>query len=377
MDSLRLVQRLVARSVLLSTVDLYRYTLPLTSPLGEGEQARNVRRGLLIRLQSDSGAVGWGEASPLPGFSRETLDDVVGAAGSLKDQLEGEELSIRGGDDAVLLSPPLSDEYPASLRFAVESAAVHLSAEEQERTVAGLLGGTRETISLNALIADPLEEGTKKASALREAGFEAVKIKVGRGPIDEEASCIRSVSEVLGDDVSLRLDANRAWSLEDALTFAESVRDVPVAYLEEPLEDPRKLPSLATQTSLPLALDETTREIGPAELDVFSFVAAVVLKPTLCGGIAAARRWAKQAERYDALPVLSASYESGVGLRMLGALASTLPATPVGLSTYGRLEADVLTPRLRMEGPSVAVEELFASSVAMKLSLLEPIGVTS
>lgn len=336
-----------------------------------------MRHGLLVRFQSEDGAVGWGEAAPLPGFSEESLDDVVAAAGSLKAEWEGREVLVESGGDTVLQDLTLSDEYPPTLRFAIESAGVHLWAEGQGRSVADVLGSPRETIALNALVADPLNKGEEKASALRDAGYEAVKIKVGRAPVDEEASCIRSLSQVLGDDVSLRLDANRAWSLDDALAFAESVSDVPVAYLEEPLKDPRELPSLVAQTSLPLALDETTREIDLAELDAFSFVAAVVLKPALLGGITHAQRWAQRAQRNGALPVLSASYESGVGLRVLGALASTFPTIPVGLSTYERLADDVLTPRLRMDRPFVAVDDLFAPSVEVDTSLLNPIGVTS
>lgn len=360
----------------LSSVDLYRYSLPLTAPLHTGGQKRSVRQGLLVRFESAEGRVGWGEAAPLPGFSDETLGKVVSAAGSLEARLSGTRVPLDGALDGVLQGLLWTDDLSPSLRFAVEGAFVHLVAQAQGQSMASVLGNPRNTIAVNALLPNPVEGGKEKALALREAGYEAVKVKVGQASVEEEAECIRTLYQALGDDVTLRLDANRAWSLTDALRFAEAVADVPIAYLEEPLADPGTLPDLAARTSLPLALDETTREVNPAVLDEASFLAAVVLKPTLLGGFAAIRRWVRQAERHAMLPVLSAAYESGVGLQLLGALAATLPATPVGLSTYDRLAADVVTPRLPLGSPTVAVDALLSPSVEVKTSSLEPVDAT-
>lgn len=361
----------------LSSVDLYRYRLPFTSPLRIGGEEKEYRTGLLVRFQSEDGDIGWGDAAPLPGFSEEKLGDVVAAAESLKAQLEGTEVSLEGGLGGVFERLPLSADVPASLRFAVESAGLHLLAEAQHRSMASLFGNHRETIALNALISDPLQEAEEKASAAREAGYQAVKVKVGRAPLREEVACIREMGRVLGEEIALRLDANRAWILEEALAFSEAVSDVPIAYLEEPLTNPDELPAFAAQTSLPLALDETTREKGPSVLDEASFVAAVVLKPTLLGGITVAREWGRRAQQRGVLPVLSAAYESGVGMRVLGMLAASFPDTPVGLSTYERLAADVLTPRLQMRGPVVALEALFSPSVEGDPSHLAPLSAHS
>lgn len=360
----------------LSSVDLYRYSLPLTDRLRVGRHEISEREGLLVRVHSEERRVGWGEAAPLPGFSDDTLNDVVASARSLARRLADTTVSPREDLDGILQGLPLEQECPASLQFAVESAVVHLVAQARGESPATVLGGSRDTIMLNALIARPLEDGEEQAAALRDAGYEAVKIKVGQAPVEEEAECIRALHQVLGADVSLRLDANRAWSLEEAVTFGEALGDVPVAYVEEPLADPAKLSALAADTSLPIALDETTREREAGVLDEASFIAAVVLKPTLLGGIAATRRWADRAEGNDVLAVMSAAYESGVGLRMLAAIAASLPAIPVGLSTYNRLAADVLTPPLSMNGPTVSVTELYASRVDLEGSLLDSAQVS-
>ena len=54
--------------------DVYRYTLPLKEPLTLRGETFAEREGLLLRVESDTGAHGWGEAAPLPGFSTENCD---------------------------------------------------------------------------------------------------------------------------------------------------------------------------------------------------------------------------------------------------------------------------------------------------------------
>jgi O-succinylbenzoate synthase len=100
-------------------------------------------------------------------------------------------------------------------------------------------------------------------------------------------------------------------------------------------------------------------------------VAAVILKPTLIGGLSVTRRWARRARAVGASVVISSAYESGVGTRILVALAAACSDVPVGLSTYTQLEDDVLRPRLALEGPTVAPEQVYEGSV--QFSRLRPV----
>jgi len=341
--------------VVIAEVALYRYELPLTASLRLGNDTLRHRRGLLVRVDTEQGAVGWGEAAPLPGFSDETLSEVMACARDAAPRWTGTE--IPDGEvalDRSLAALPADPEDPLSFRFAAESAVVMLLAAARDTSVPAVLGDARSTVALNALIPRP-DDGLGQADRYREQGYRAVKVKVGRGPVEDDADQIRAIHRALGDSVALRADANRAWSLGEAEAFAAATRDVPVAYVEEPLADPSQLSTLAAQTTLPIALDETTRETGPDVLQDRPFVAAVVLKPTLLGGVQKTRAWSQTAREHEATPVLSAAYESGVGLRMLVALAAVGPDTPVGLSTYSRLAADVLRTPLHMNGPTVDV----------------------
>lgn len=336
------------------------------------------RRGLLVRLCSTTGAVGWGEASPLPGFSLESLDEVTSYASASVDEWTGRR--VRGLDDEplqMLDGVPLGADCPASLRFAVESALIDVIASSRNLSLASVLGTPREIVHLNALIGDLVDVDEARLSEILQAGYRAVKVKVGRRSVARETSEMRSVAEVLDGRASLRLDANRAWGLQQAIQFAEALSSTGIEYLEEPLSNPRALGRLGSRIQCPLALDETTREWDPSELSRTSGVVAVVLKPTLLGGVRKTLAWMNAAEENDVTPVVSSSYETGVGLRMLVALASIGPDTPVGLSTYNRLSHDVLTSRLALEGASVDVGMITDPSIQVHSSFVHRLPIST
>lgn len=338
-----------------------------------GDHTLAERRGLLLRVIGPNGSEGWGDAAPLPGFSSESPADAARWGRRLLPGLRGMALE-EGKLGDLLCALPIGDA-PPSIQFAVEGAVVELLANMRSEAVVQVLGGEDETVALNALITDAASDLGAEANRLRERGFRAVKLKVGRRSVRGDAKRVRTLAKALGTEVALRLDANRAWTLDEAVIFARALDDVPFAYVEEPLLDPTRLPDLVNQTGLPIAIDETTREGQPETLSDDLPLRAVVLKPTLLGGIAASRRWARWARRRNADPVVSASYESGVGLRMLGALAASLSDAPAGLSTYAALETDVLQPRLLLDGAVVEAEQNFNSKVNM--SILDPVDAVN
>jgi O-succinylbenzoate synthase len=356
--------------VTIADAQLYRYRLPLTAPLAVGDRTLTERTGVLLRMENDDGMAGWGEAAPLPGFSAETLAEATRQVRRLVTALPGTHLPEASVEEALRGLP---DVPPSAVRFAVESAVVELLAAVRETAVWRLLGGTRDTVSINALIGDAGADLEAEAERIRAAGYRAVKLKVAWADVDTDVDRVRMLRAALGEDVALRLDANRGWTFEEAVSFAEALGERSVAYVEEPLRDPARLAEFVDATGLPVALDETTREGTPEDIDGDLPVRAVVLKPMLLGGLSETWHWARWAEARGAVPVVSASYEAGVGTRMLLALAASLSDAPAGLSPYDRLAADVLTPRLTLDGAEANVEQGYASDIDR--AALESVGI--
>jgi O-succinylbenzoate synthase len=271
---------------------------PRLSPLELNGRLLTVRAGLLI--ESDSG---WGDAAPLPGFSRDTVDDLV--------------IAWRHGPP--FAAPPL--------RFAYESAQAVLPSLAVP--VAPLLTGS------SAAIVDA-------AGRLGKTDCRSIKLKVGRTPrIAEDIELVRTVRRLLRADQSLRVDANRAWDRDTAVVFGKAVGELAVEYIEEPTVRAEDCEFFSRQTGCRYALDETLLERDT--LDDFPNAAALIIKPTLVGGVADIDRLAGHKKPL----VFSACFESGIGILHVGRLAARYaPDVPAGLGTYSHLEGDVLASRL-------------------------------
>ena len=326
---------------------IFRYRLPLAEPLALAGRVIHEREGLLVRLQADSGAAGWGDVAPLPGFSREGLDDAAAELTALGRSLRGVRLDPRRRDAESWPELEAAGEASPSVRFGLETALANLSARVEGRAGPGM-SCFDGVVPVSGLLAGSRTQVLAHARRLRDAGCLAVKLKVGALPVPEDVALAHAVRAALGDGIALRLDANRSWSLEQAVTFGRALGAAGIEYLEEPLGDPSRLEDFYDATGIAVALDESLLELRPDDLERRRAVGAVVLKPTLLGGAGRAREWIARALEMNVRPVVSACYESGVGVLALARLAwtTTGDAVPAGLDTYRWLGADVVRPRI-------------------------------
>ncbi len=359
----------------LESFDLYRYRLPLTAPLKLKGATLDHREGLLLRLASDDGSEGWGETAPLAGFSREGLEEAAtplrGLAGVMMDlEATGDWIDPEG---ALASELDRLDAAP-SVRFGLELALWNLYAASTGTTLPGLISyRPRPTVPVNGLLSGTPEDILGESRRMRNAGYSCVKVKVGGRAVAEDVRLVRALGEELGDAVSLRLDANRAWAFEEAAEFVRAVAGVRFEYVEEPLADSARLPELVERFGVPVALDESLVGLEPHALEEHRYARAVVLKPTLLGGISLTLRLASRALRLGMTPVVSSAYEGGVGTAALVALAAGIGAraVPAGLDTYSRLAADVLVSPLGLPAPNVRVREVIDASREIDVFRLE------
>jgi O-succinylbenzoate synthase len=355
---------------------IYRFRLPLAPPIRLKGEEVSFREGCLVRLRAVDGREGWGEVSPLPGFSAETL---AGAEADLARVVAAMGREAWADEPAALLRAlgvrmDALDPLP-SVRFGVELAMMNLAAAGRGEALPLVLSAhTRPSIPVNALITEEADLAAE-VERLRAGGYRAVKLKVGRQTVARDVERVRRVRALLGAGVALRLDANRAWDPPTATAFADGVRGVAVAYVEEPLADPTGLRAFVEITGLPVALDETMPGLDPEALSEHRYARAVVLKPTLCGGLTKTLRLASAAAALGMTPVLSSAFESGVGTLGVAALAACAgrAETAAGLDPYRRLRVDVLAPPLAVTS-RIAVSELWGARRAVRLEALEEIA---
>ncbi|GAB4188771.1 MAG: o-succinylbenzoate synthase [Simkaniaceae bacterium] len=296
----------------LASVEIFAYKLAMMpySPFA-------FRKGFILKLKDRLGHTGYGEISPLPGWSRETLEDVK------------KELSLLKESSIQKISP-----IP-SVAFGQESALEQLKASAANE--ANLLSQRNPCTAF--LLAGSKNDILKKSENLPSQSY--VKIKLSSLPI-QEAVCL--VNQMLENAFSIALDINEAWEKETALDFCRSFPPSSFRYIEEPVKDLKDYLWLAERTDHPFALDEKLRVLPLEDAAKIPRIKAWILKPTLMGGISICRLYAKAAQKNHIAVHLSSSFETGIGIwQILDAfLRNEEFQNPLGIDTMDFFAQDLL-----------------------------------
>jgi L-alanine-DL-glutamate epimerase-like enolase superfamily enzyme len=233
---------------------------------------------------------------------------------------------------------------------AIDLALWDLEGRRTGEPVWRLLGArAAEPVEVNYTIAASDRAGAAtQASVAKAAGFRSVKAKVGIG---DDAGRLAAVRAVLGPNVAIRLDANGAWSTDDAAAALRVLAPLGIELCEEPVRGLAQTRELAAATSVPIALDETASAIGALDDRVCQ---AVCLKIATCGGITGVVAAARQARAAGYDVYLASTLDGPLGIAAaLHAAAVVRPVRACGLATLA-LFADRADP-LPARGGRIAV----------------------
>ncbi|MGH8014598.1 MAG: o-succinylbenzoate synthase [Candidatus Zixiibacteriota bacterium] len=353
----------------LTEFKLFRYSIPLKTPVTLSRITLYKREGLIIQIRIESGESGFGEIAPLPGFSRESLSE---AESELRICL----LSQVNGSSIDELEKYIVQLFP-SVRFGLECALLELKAKREQKRVSILFSNSsRQFVSVNGLLTGRRSEILSKAADYIRKGYKTVKLKVGSDDVELDIVLTRQVRDAIGDKVLLRLDANRRWNLENAQKFCRGVVECDIEYLEEPLSDSKTLARVLSNEafSIPIALDETTREISPDKLSEFKGIKAVVLKPTMLG-LGQTLEFVQSAQSEGITPVIGSSFESGLGLTFLAQLAAVVNQEDIsaGLDTYSWFADDIIKGSLPVENGIIDISKLSSIESVLRYERLEEV----
>src|SRR5262245_10639208 len=185
----------------------------------------------------------------------------------------------------------------------------------------------------------------------RSSGCRTAKVKVGEPgqSLADDLARVEAVREALGPLGRIRVDANGAWTVGEAIGAVEALDRTAggLEYVEQPCASVEDLATVRRHVGVPIAADESIRRAAdPLRVRELDAADVVVLKVQPLGGVAACLRIADQI----GLPVVvSSALETSVGLAAGVALAAALPTLPYacGLGTGALLEADVVAEPLR------------------------------
>ena len=230
--------------------------------------------------------------------------------------------------------------------------------------LAGASAPILRSVRVNALIGgESTDERVRVALAAVGRGATCLKLKAIRGgsagalveSIGALVESIGAVRDAVGSSVQLRLDANGAWTEEQAIEYMGALADqqLDLEYVEQPVPPELGLAALGRvrrAAQVPIAADESVLDLAAAErLLVAGAVDVLVVKPARVGGPLEAVRIARLARAHGVPTVLSTLFETGVGLAAALHVAALLPCTgPAhGLDTAALLADDLVLGDLR------------------------------
>lgn len=291
---------------------------------------------------------GIGEAALFPGHSKEFPADV---------RLKLTELCERTGNWAERAMTDLTDV--PSVRFAVEQCLRDLEAGGTKTLFPSDFTLGKMGIPINGLV----WMGDKPTMKQRireqiEGGCTTVKMKIGAIGLDDELELLRAVRREYGpDDITLRVDANGAFTAQQAPDALKRLAELQVHSIEQPVAPGlyEVMEELCASTPVPIALDEdliglNTRD---AKTDLLDHVKPqhIVIKPSLVGGWDATREWIELARARGIGWWITSALESSIGLNAIAQFTATLKVTTAqGLGTGKVYANNIPSPLLAERG---------------------------
>jgi len=278
----------------ISAIETYRLILPVSEIYGGAAGFLEDCRSLIVRVESDSGVEGWGEATQgRPGNTYETLDTMeIMAQKYFAPALIGMDL----GEIGTVVSALHRVRYGHPItKAAIEIALFDTLGKIHRLPLCRLLGSAyRHELELVGGLGLDLgpEAIAARARQLARDGFRTFKIKIGQGNHQKDFERVRAVREAVGDEASIRVDGNAAYSFVDARVVLNELSRYHIADAEQPLAraDLRRLAELRRAVEIPIAAQESVSSPEDALLVLEEQAADLLkIKLTHIGGFERAR----------------------------------------------------------------------------------------
>jgi L-alanine-DL-glutamate epimerase-like enolase superfamily enzyme len=284
--------------------DLYGIQLPLKEPFVISYSRYDYMPSIIVRLETDEGFIGYGEAVPDEHVTGETFSSVFQV---LKQQL----LPIVIGMNPFSIEQihhSLNQTIYAnpSAKAAIDIACYDLMGKKLEQPIYHLIGGTfHENLTFPAVLSidDPAVMATKAKKALSE-GYHYLKLKLGHHA-HEDIERVKTIRQAVGKEVTICVDINQGWhNYSQAIRSIRELEEYDIAWVEQPIliHDIDGLAEIKKHTTLPIMADESIQN-GYHLLEIIKKQAAdrINIKLMKCGGIFPAIQLTKMAE-YAGLP---------------------------------------------------------------------------
>ena len=289
-----------------------KYTLNFKQASGTSRGVYTTRESWFIFL-NDGTNTSIGECAPLPDLSIESPK-----------RMSAKLLQVCEQIGYFSQSPEELNAWP-SIKFGLETALLDLKNGGKQELFPSAFTRGEQGIPINGLIWMGTPEFMKLQIRTKlDAGFRCIKMKIGALDFETELELLKSIrSEFSPEEITLRVDANCAYSFQAALENLKRLSDLQVHSIEQPIQTGRwnEMAELCRQSPVPIGLDEELIGIssGKEMQKLLETIrpAYLILKPSLHGGFSGCEKWIELAEKNGSGWWITSALESNIGLNAI------------------------------------------------------------
>jgi len=288
----------------LISATVYALRLPFVASFAHSAKERAFSDSIVVKVCDESGIEGFGEGAPREYVTGETQATALAHITETLWPSVARRALVPCSDDTDTLPDFVPDASLAKTvsdgasRCALELAILDLALRLKKLPIAHLLPPRCHTVCYSGVItAGSLETVSRYARQMKLIGLRHVKVKVGS---DDDVERVRIVRQTMGPQVSIRVDANAAWSFDQAVSTIRALKRFGIVSVEQPL--PRSMLAemalLRREVEVPLMADESLVTMRDAEQLIKARAADFFnIRVSKCGGLARSYKLSKYAQQ--------------------------------------------------------------------------------
>jgi L-alanine-DL-glutamate epimerase-like enolase superfamily enzyme len=345
--------------VRIKTIEPIGVSLPMKKPVKMAGETVTRADNILVRIESDDGAVGWGEAASAPTMTGETVVSMIAAIAHMAPGL-----LKRSADDFAGASAAMDAQMYGNTgaKAAIEIALHDLVGRATGQPLHVMLGGKRrERIPLLAVIgSDDAAADLREVQNRQEVGYTIYKIKVGVAAPEADAVRTCDVCATLDSNCLISADANQGWNADEGVRYVRAVGECGLDFFEQPVpaHDLIGMARVAAASGIMIGADEGIHSRDDIERHHERKAArGVSLKAIKLGGVQAIFEAARLCHRLGMnLNISCKTGETSVASAAAMHVAAAVPSLAWGLTiTSPGLAEDIVADPLRVEGGHLTV----------------------
>ena len=293
--------------------EIYRFSIPM-EPFVIATGTMHFAQNVLIRIFTDAGIHGNGECSAFPMIVGETQETCLAMAKDFAQILKDK--------DPLDIPARMNDllgyaAHNPTIKSAFDMALFDIAAKNANQPLYQFLGGHKRTIETDMTLGiGTAEQMAVKAAEHVNNGCRIIKIKLGK-KVHEDIERVASIRNAIGDETTLRLDANQGWSFDDALFALTELEKFNIEFCEQPMRTwyDDKLPELNVNSPIKLMADESCYNHHDARKLINSQSTTYLnIKFSKSGGILEAQKIHEEALKHGVKCMIGSMLESRIAL---------------------------------------------------------------